>query len=159
MRRKYIKIAVIVLAFMIIFPKIKAFFEGEKGRVKRVIYNAATAVEKEKPFKCISFISRAYLDDYGNNRRYLLTMARSVFDIYDDITVRIRKLEISVDKKAAQAKVEAICVARDAERKETNVFEVDTIELIIFFEKEKSGWKIIRMKSLTTKAALPPGVS
>ena len=158
-RVRYITITITIVVSLIIFPRVKSFFEGEKGRIKRIIYAAKAATEQENLFKCISFISHNYSDEYGNDRRIILLVAQKAFDIYDNIVIGIRQLNISLDTDTAKAEVEATGVARNVERKETSVFEIETIRFLIFFQKEETGWKVISLEFLEPQDILSLGIT
>jgi len=158
-RLRYIIIICVIFIGLLLLPKIKILFEGEMGRIKRVIYAAKTATEREDLFKCISFISQSYTDKYGNDRRSLLAVGKNVFEIYNDIAISIRELDISLDTDTAEAEVQATVVARNVERKETNIFETDTVKFLIFFKKEEGAWKVIKLEFLEPQQILPPGIS
>ena len=150
--------AFIIFLSLIIFSQVKTLLEGEKGRIKQIIYAAKTATEQENLFKCISFISQNYTDKYGNDRQSLLLAGKRLFDIYDNIIIVVRQLNISLDTDTAEAEVEATGVARNVEKKETNIFETETIKFLIFFQKGKAGWKVIRLELLEPLSILPPGI-
>ena len=156
---KYATIIVVILFSLFILYKVKILFEGEKGKILRIIYKAKTATEKEDLFKCISFISRNYNDKYGNDRRSLFLIAQTIFDVYDNIVIGIRRLDISLDTDIARAQLEASGVARNIERKESNIFETETIKFIIFFQKEEEGWKVIKLEFLEPQEILQPGIT
>jgi hypothetical protein len=143
---------------LITFSTIKTLIEGEKGRIKRIIYAAKSATEREDLFKCISFISNEYNDEYGNNRRSLMVIAQNIFQTYDNIIIGIRELNISLDTDSATAEVEATGVARNVEREETNIFETETIKFMIFFQKEESKWKVVKLEFLESGKILLPGI-
>ncbi len=152
-------IALVILAGLIIFPKVKTLLEGEKGRIRRIVYAAKRATEQEDIFKCISFISNNYTDKYGNDRRSLFLVAQKVFDTYDNIVIGIAQLDISLDTDTARAEVEASGVARNVERKETNAFEAETVKFLIFFQKEEGGWKVIKLEFLESEEILLPWIT
>jgi hypothetical protein len=151
-------IPLVILVGLIIFSKIKTLIEGEKGKIKRIIYAAKGATEREDLFKCISFISMEYNDEHGNNRRSLMVIAQNIFQTYDNIIIGIRELNISLDADSAKAEVEATGVARNVEREEINIFETETIKFMIFFQKEEGNWKVVELEFLESGKILLPGI-
>lgn len=149
----------VIFAGLIVFSTVKTLIEGDKGRIKRIIYAAKRATERENIFKCISFVSMDYADKYGNNRRSLLLIAQNIFDVYDNIIIGIRGLDISLDTDTARAQVEATGVARNVEKEETNIFETETTKFLIFFQKEEGNWKVIKLEFLESGRVLLPGIS
>ena len=156
---KRIIIIVIILVGLILIPKLKILFEGEKGRIKRIVYAAKKATERENLFRCISFLSKDYTDKYGNNLQSMLVIGENIFKLYDDIVIRIKKLAISLDTNKAEAEIEARGMARDVKGKETNLLETETMKFIIFFQKEDVGWKVVSLEFLEPQIILPPGFS
>ena len=148
-----------ILLSFILFSTIKSVIEGERGRIKRVIYAAKRATEQENIFKCISFTSMQYADKYGNDRRSLFLIAQNIFNAYDHIIIGIRQLDISLDTDTAKAQVEATVLAKNIEKKETNIFETETIIFLIFFQKEEQEWKVIGLEFLDARSVLFPGIS
>ncbi|MFC1658708.1 hypothetical protein ACFL1D_04895 [Candidatus Omnitrophota bacterium] len=140
-------------------PVVKNLIEGDKGRIKRIIYAAKRATEREDIFKCISFVSMDYADKYGNDRRSLFAIGQNFFDAYDNIVIGIRQLEISLDTDSAEVNIEATIVARNAQKRETNIFETETAKFLASFQKEEGGWKVIRLEFLDSERVLWPGVS
>jgi hypothetical protein len=151
---KYIAIIFIISIGLIILPKVKILFEGERGRIKRIIYAAKKATEREDLFKCLSFVSIDYSDRYGNNYRSLMLIGQRVFDIYDNIAIGIRQLSISLDSDTATAEVESTAVAKNVEDKEINIFETETIKFLIYFKKEQKHWKVIELDFLEPRDPL-----
>lgn len=157
-RTKYIAIIFIIFISLIILPKIKILLEGEKGRIRRIIYAAKTATEKENLFKCISFISKNYSDKYGNNYRSMMLIGQNMFEIYDNIAIGIRRLNISLDSDTAMAEVGSTAIAKNVESKEINIFERETIKFLIYFRKEEKDWKVMKLEFLEPREPLPKGI-
>ena len=157
-RTKYIAIIFAIFICLIIFSRVKILFEGERGRIRRIIYAVKTATEKEDLFKCISVISRNYSDKYGNNYRSLMLIVRKIFDTYDNIVIGIRQLSISLDSDTATTEVESTAVAKNVESKEINIFKTETIKFLIYFKKEEKGWKVIELEFLEPRNPLAIGI-
>ncbi len=158
-RANYIIIFIVILISLVVFSKIRYIFEGEEGRIKRLIYSAKSATEQENLIKCISFISSNYTDKYGNDRRSLLLLLKNAFDAYDDITIVIHKLSISLDTDMARAQVEATGVARNTTGDNIDFFETDTVKFLIVFQKEKARWQVTELELLEPRDVLLPSVS
>lgn len=157
-KTKFIAVIVILCAALIIIPRLKILFEGDEGRIERIVYSAKNATEREDLLKCISLVSFDYSDKYGNDRSSLLMAAKQVFLDYDNIIIGISKLEVELDDGSAKAQVEATGIARNVSREETNIFEKDTVKFLIFFKKEEAGWKVIELEFLEPRDVLPPGI-
>jgi len=157
-KSRFIAIIIILCAALIAIPRLKILFEGDKGRIERIIYSAKNATQREDLLTCISFISYDYSDKYGNTRRSLLLAAKQAFQDYEDIIIGIRQLKIDVDKDTAKAEVQATGIARKVNRKETNIFEKDTVKFLIFFKKEEGDWKVVELEFLEPQDVLPAGI-
>jgi hypothetical protein len=157
-RIKYAAVISIILAGVIISPLIKTLFEGDKGRIRRIIYAGKRATQQEDLFKCFSFISRNYSDKYGNNSLSLLLTTQRIFDTYDSIVIDIKQLDIYLETDKAKAQLKVTGMARNAQRKQANVFETGAAEFLIFFQREEPGWRIIEFELLESQGVLPLGL-
>jgi hypothetical protein len=157
--RKYTIGLIVIIVCGIAFPHIKMLIEGDRGKIKRIIYAARRATEKEDAFKCISFVSTVYDDEYGNNRQSLFLIAKDFFEYYDTITVGIQDLTIAVEEERAEAELKARIIGQTPEREQANVFETEIILFRVYFKLEKTGWKVVRMEFLEVQPFLPPGTA
>jgi hypothetical protein len=133
---------ILFIISIVLVPKLTRIFEGEKGKLKRIIYSAKSATEKENLLKCSSYVSFNYSDSYGNDRASLLFIAKNIFNDYDNITLSIRDLEIKVQNQDAIAEFEVVCVAK---RCDTSEVEYDIINVKVIFKKETEDWKVIEL--------------
>lgn len=158
-RINYIVVAIIIFISVFIISKINILLEGERGKIKRIIYAAKVATEKENLARCISFISHNYADKYGNDRRNLLLFAQKAFNTYENLIIDIGQIKISLDTDTAEAEVEATGVARNVEGKEKDIFETGAIKFLIFFQKEEAGWRVIKLEVLESQDITLPGIT
>ena len=71
-KKQIIFIIAALIAFLSLRPVLERIFGGEEARLKRIIYSAKRATEKEDFLRCISYVSFDYRDSYGNDRHSLL---------------------------------------------------------------------------------------
>lgn len=124
---------------------VKYIFEGDEGKVKRVIYAAKGLIEKEKPFGLTGLISVHYYDDFDNDRRALLLIAKDFFDSCESIAVRIDNIDVKVEDKDAVAAVDAAAYWQENGAKD---ILYDVYKLKALFRKEEGGWKLIKLEFL-----------
>ena len=79
-------IAIIVVLFFVF----KNTFFSDESRIKRLIFSAKDATEKEDLVKCLSFLAYDFSDNLGNDRSTIALMAKVIFDRYDKIKISIK---------------------------------------------------------------------
>lgn len=137
------------MSALILYSLITTIIEDEKGKIKRVIFSAKRAFEKEDLIRLSGYASFDYSDKYGNDRHSLILIGRSFFSEYEDIAVHIQGLEIELDKTAAFAQMEILLLARrPTQTQEPNPLEYDAIDLKVKFKREEGGWKVIELEFL-----------
>ncbi len=144
-------IAAIVLVFF--FVKVRSLFESDVEKIRRVIYAAKEATEKESALKCISFVSLDYDDKHGNNKAAMFFIVNNVFKEYDNLLIVIEdlKIEIKGDSKATAH----IIASGQGRRQPTNkiqfLLDTDRVELKVSFQKEDNGWKVVELDFIEPK--------
>lgn len=150
-KKIFFSICFLIVA-VVLYSLIRSWVEGDKGKIKRLIFSAARAIEKEDLLRLNNYISFDYYDKYGNNRRSLIFLSQRIFYEYEDITVQIKELEIEVevDNLDAQAQIEAMGKARIATKtQEKNPLEYDIIKFKVYFKKQEDNkWKVIELEYL-----------
>ena len=153
-KRKIIAAAFILFFSLILYSTIKGILEGEEGRLRRLIYSAKRAIEKENSLKCISYVSFDYNDKYGNDKRTFFLIAKRVFAEYEGIFIKITELEIKVNAQNALAEIEATAYGRRHDAGDQGVIEYDRARAKIKFKKEQEDWKVIELEILEPENAL-----
>lgn len=78
----------------------------EVRRVKQAIYAAKQAVESLNIDSCMVYIADEYTDGWGFNKQSIYTFGKNLFTRTKSIEITIDKLEVHVDKRAADANFE-----------------------------------------------------
>ena len=145
---------------LILHSVIKGIFEGEEGRLKRLIYSAKRAVERENFIKCASYVSFDYEDKHGNDRNGLFLIVRWFFGEYDNIFIKITELEIEVTDQNALAEIEAVIYGRRDDSSKKVIFEYDKSRFKVEFKKEQGNWKVIGLEFFEPEDVLSlPGIT
>lgn len=144
MKNKILILLAVVLVFLAV-EAIKYAFEGDEGKVRRTIYTGKALIEKEKALGVTGLISIDYYDDFGNDRRMLLLIAKDFFDSCKVILVKIDNLAIKVEDKNAVADIDATAYWQENNSKDVLY---DVYKVKASFRKEKDGWKLIKLEFL-----------
>lgn len=146
---KKIFFTIAIIAVIFISVKIIPLIDTDTDKIRRIIYAAKQAIEKEELIKCMSFISYSYNDKDANNRATLFRIAKKVFDTYDNLLIEIVDLDISiVDKLNAFAHI--IC-AGEGRRANSLILDTQKVEFEVIFQKETRGWKVVELKFIEPK--------
>jgi len=137
--------ASIIIGIFLAVRIIVVLTEGESGRLKRTIYKAKSAAERENLVGFTKYISPRYSDELGNDRRMLLLTAKSLFDDYRNIIILIDTMEIEVNGIEGTASIDATVYWRE---NDSSVIIHDTAKVEAKFLKERKQWKLIELKFL-----------
>ena len=142
--KKIFTMLAVIFCLFVLTNFIMKFFEGEEARVKKVIYKAKSVTEKESVIGLANCISADYSDEFGNDRRSLVLLAKTLFDEYRNISITIDELNIEeIDEEKATALINAtIYWQEDSPDK----IIYDNIKLRAFFKKIDGHWKFTEMK-------------
>ncbi len=135
-------LAVIVCLFILTNLMMK-FFEGEEARLKKAIYKAKRFTEKENVIGLTSCLSADYSDEFGNDRRSLVLLAKSLFDEYRNILITIDELDMEIDGEKATALINATVYWQEDS---PDKIIYDNVKLRAFFKKIDGRWKFTEMK-------------
>ena len=138
----------IAICFFIVFHLLSFVFESEEGRLKRTIYRAKRVVERKNLVRLTSYISIKYDDDYGNDRRSLLLIAKSFFDDYRDILILINSLDMTIGDEDATVSIKATVYWKE-NNSEQLVY--DTTDVTAHFKKKDKQWKLIKLEFLDSE--------
>ncbi|UCB57036.1 MAG: hypothetical protein JSV30_00095 [Candidatus Omnitrophota bacterium] len=149
--------AIVLFIGLILFSAIKSILEGEEGRLRRLIYSAKRAIEKEDLIRSIFYVSFDYQDKYGNDRSRLFLIGKGLVAEYDNISIKITELEIDIKGENALVEIEALAYGQ---RQGLEVIEYDKAKLKVHFKKEEGKWKIIELEFLQPEDILYlPGIA
>ena len=135
----------IAVCILIVLRLLSFVLEGEEGRLKRTIYKAKRAIEREDIVRLPAYISIQYNDDYGNDRRSLLAVAKSFFDEFKDIIILIDSLDITINGEDAKVRIKATVYWKENSSEQV-VYE--TTDVRAHFRKKERQWKLIKLEFL-----------
>ncbi|MDP3790154.1 MAG: hypothetical protein Q8R48_07125 [Candidatus Omnitrophota bacterium] len=124
---------------------LKYLLEGDEGKIKRVVYAGKALMEKKKALGLTGLISIDYYDDFSNDRRMLLLIARDFFDSCENILIKIDKMSIKAEDKNAVADIDATAYWKENGSKD---ILYDVYKVKASFRKEDGGWKLIKLEFL-----------
>jgi hypothetical protein len=112
-------------------------FFSPKAQFKRAFNTAISAFEQKKNVELARCISESYSDEGGNTETSLLTVAAALFDSYDKLYVRIKRMDIKVlEGGKAELTVEGAVYFKTGN--ETYRFKTDK-PVILYMAKESDG--------------------
>lgn len=107
------------------------------AQYKRAFNAAVSAFEQKKNVELAKFISEAYSDEGGNTQSSLLTASAALYDLYDKLYVRLKRLDIKiVEGGKAELTVEGAVYFKTGD--ETYRFKTDK-PIILYMAKESDG--------------------
>lgn len=147
---KKIIIVVAIIAIIFFIFKIIPMLGSDTEKIRKVIIEAKQATEKKDLMKCISFVSKDYLDKHGYGKSELLFIVKHAFAEYDDILIIIENMKIDVE---GSSKAKAHILASGQSRRKTGtkfIYDLDSdrVEFNIIFKKEGNNWKVIELDFL-----------
>jgi hypothetical protein len=150
-------ICYLILA-LVLFSAINSAIEGEKGKIRRLIFIGQRAIEKEDLIRLSGYTSFDYQDKYGNDRQRLIFIAQKAFVEYQDISLQIKDLKIELNESEALAQMGVLGLGRRASGAQNdNPLEYDRVELKIRFKKEGKQWKVVELDFLESEEFFPLG--
>lgn len=145
---------------LVLFSAINSAIEGEKGKIRRLIFIAQRAIEKEDLIRLSGYASFDYQDKYGNDRQRLIFIGQRAFVEYQDISLQIKDLKIELNESEALAQMGVLGLGRRASGAQNdNPLEYDRVELKIRFKKEENQWKVVELEFLESEEFFPLGES
>ena len=154
--KRIVSALIIALVLFLAISTIKTFFQSEEDRIRNIIFQAKRATENEKLLKCISYVSFDYQDNYGNDRRNLMLIAKQVFDTYDKLVINLKDISVNIKDNVAETEISAVVFGvRKETEKERRILEQDSGRFKVFFKKEDKNWKVIRIEPLKKDIYIP----
>lgn len=133
----------VIASAILVFWLVNHFSENDQTRIRRVLYAAIYGIEKADAARYSRILSDHYQDDQGNTKRDLLSLAARTFRDFKPFKVEIKRLEIKPDGQKAESEIAYRCLLRKSG--EDKIY-YDAAKIEAFWEKETSGWKIVRIE-------------
>ena len=133
----------VALAAVVLYGVVRSCLENDETRIRKVVYQAAFAVERKDLLKCASLVSDAYDDRYGNNKPALIQFVGRIFQEFEGFRVEIKTLK--TDIKAEQASASIGYKAYFKKRTQDQLY-YDAGILEVNFQKEEGRWRARRIE-------------
>jgi len=136
-------IFIVILGALLLYTGARALSENDQTRIRKVIYEAALAVETQNTARYGWFISEAYHDSYGYDKAKLLKYVLKLFGDYKPFKIDFKQFKIEAEKGRATAEIGLKAYFKKAGDKETYY---DAGEFKIHFLLENKNWKVTQME-------------
>ncbi len=114
-------------------------FASEEDRLRRVLYSAKRHAEREELLPLRKYISPAYEDDLGNDRRSLLMTGKHFFDTCKDILISLESVTIEIEEPSAKARIEGTVYWREHEGA---AIYYEKVKADVIFSRYDNSWRI-----------------
>ena len=145
----YVIIALIIIAIAAII--VKFLLVSEKNRILKVINEGRTAVEAEDVYKCMSYISLQYSDDYGLKYLIVKRILSDVFKEFDGFKVVLDDVDIEVNnkEKTAVAAFDLRIIVTLHNQPGYLVGSTDSpAKIKMYFIKERLKWQVVKVSGI-----------
>ncbi len=121
------------------------FLVPDETKIRRLVAAMKDAVIRRNALRLSDSIAQDYSDDFGLNKSTLLGVARSFRDQFDEVTIEIPELAVTVepDHQTARAALRATVVGFKGGIRQ----EPADDQLRLFFRKTDDGWKLTRIEA------------
>jgi len=132
----------IILSFYVLFHFV---FIGDETRIQRQIEKGRIAVEKENLFGLAGLISDKYRGSVGAEKSELLGYVHQLFQMSDNIKIKIHSIEIHVDNAEAEVVVQFSMTGTLDGNDFSGVWSGDTEQIGLRFLKENGAWRVVEV--------------
>jgi ketosteroid isomerase-like protein len=150
------KTVLIIMAAVACFILIKYLIVSDEARIKRVIYQGKTAIEKEDFEGALKHVSRDYQDDYGLNKMATAAILKRLYAQFDEITIHVEEIAIEIREAGlGQAALRTWVTARWGEGIGYIVGSAENPSRVVFtLAKEGRQWRIIKTEGVEPEEEL-----
>lgn len=141
----------IISLFLLILPPaiIYLLWPSDESRIKKLIKQGASAIEREEIDNVMSKVSFNYQDDYGLTYIRLKKVIEDQFKAMSDIKVEYENLNIIVKENTAVAGVDVRVIATIGEQRGYIIGDIkDPAHLKFTLERERVKWLVIKTEGL-----------
>lgn len=159
--KSYIRIGLVALLAFFLFRGFQSLFQGEEGRVRKFIFEGKRAVEAKNILSCASKVADIYEDKYGNDRRSLIFAAKNFFSYYQDIFIKIEKIEIKLNESRDKAEVNmvALVLCKLPDDSAEHIFEKEQGRFLVRLSKQGKEWKLQEIEFLEEASVMGSKIS
>jgi hypothetical protein len=138
-RKQLMVIFGVAIGALVTYAALRAFLENDEARIRRIIYAAALAVERQDTARYGSFVSEGYQDAYGHDKAKLLREAVWLFQEYRPVKIDFKRVRIHVENKEATTEIDLKIYFRRGN--DTHTY-YDAGEFKVLFHRENKQWKV-----------------
>lgn len=142
-----LRIAVVVIVAFALWQVWQRMFVTDETRIKKQIAIMESAVEKGKLLQLSDVIAADYSDDWGMDKSMLLGGVSSFRSQYDAIFIHLSDLTVTVDPDHQKAQAVFIAKILAKAKGSLSESEVRAERFRLYFRKNDSTWKLIRVES------------
>jgi hypothetical protein len=140
-----------ILLFLLIISPVLIYFlwPSDESRIKKLIKEGATAVEKKEIDNVMSKVSFNYQDEHGLTYILIKQILGSQFKALSGIKIEYENLKIEVKEKLATAKFDLRVIATIGNQTGYIIGDLKTPARIkLFLEKERATWLVIKTEGI-----------
>ncbi|RJQ40485.1 MAG: hypothetical protein C4550_03485 [Nitrospiraceae bacterium] len=140
-----------ILLFLLIISPVLIYFlwPSDEARIKKLIKEGATAVEKEEIDNVMAKVSFSYQDEKGLTYILIKKVLESQFKSLSGIKIEYENLRIEVKEKLATAEFDLRVIATIGSRTGYIIGDLQTPARIkLFLEKERTTWLVIKTEGI-----------
>ena len=142
-----LRIAVVVVAVFVLWQVGQRVFVTDETRVRRQISTMVSATEKGDVLRLSDALAGDYSDDWGMDKSMLIGAVHSYRAQYDALFIHLSDLTVTIEPDHQRA--QAVFIAKVIAKAKANLTEseVRADRFRLYFRKNDSGWKLIRVES------------
>ena len=140
-----------ILTFLLIISPVLIYFlwPSDESRIKKLVKEGATAVEKEEIDNVMAKVSFNYQDEKGFNYILIKKILESQFKAMSGIKVEHENLKIEVKEKLATAEFDLCVIATIGNQTGYIIGDLKAPARIkLFLEKERATWLVIKTEGI-----------
>jgi ketosteroid isomerase-like protein len=141
---RIVAVAIIALVLWQVWQRI---FVTDETRIKKQISVMESAVEKGKLLSLSGAVAADYSDDWGMDKSMLLGGVSSFRSQYDAIFIHLSDLTVTIDPDHQKGQAVFIAKVLAKAKGSLSESEVRAERFRLYFRKNDSSWKLIRVES------------
>lgn len=142
-----LRIAAVVIIALVLWQVWQRMFVTDETRIKKQIAVMENAVEKGKLLSLSDAVAADYSDDWGMDKSMLLGGLSSFRSQYDAIFIHLSDLTVTVDPDHQKGQAVFIAKVLAKAKGSLSESEVRAERFRLYFRKNDSTWKLIRVES------------
>lgn len=140
----------IIFLILILIPLVVYFlWPSDEARIKKLIKEGVSAIEKKEIDNVMSKVSFSYRDDYGMTYLYIKKILEKQFVSMSDIQIEYENLKIDVKDNTAFAELDVRVVATIGSDTGYIIGDIEKpVHIKFTFDKERTKWLVVKTEGL-----------